>query len=42
MKFQPFNPDELNAYRRYIAGNPAGAHLNPDQYSLYEAHLLQP
>lgn len=34
--------EELHAFRRYIAANPAEAHLNPNEYSLYESHALQP
>jgi putative transposase len=33
--------EELNAFRRYISGNPGKAHLASVHYSLYEAHILQ-
>lgn len=32
----------LSAFRHYIAENAAKAHLNPNEYTLYEAHVLQP
>ena len=33
--------EELSAFRHYIAENAAKAHLNHNEYTLYEAHVLQ-
>jgi hypothetical protein len=34
--------EELTAFRNYIAGNPAKAGLNPDEYSLQLRNVLVP